>query len=74
MNSRQKEVLVNAVVTSNEVLEILGINRSRLSQLVKTGKLQPIKKSIYLLSEVLERKKTQEELRVKFYRPPIKPY
>lgn len=64
--SRQN--VYNEVVTSKEVLDILGINRSRLSQLVKKGKLLPVKKSIYLLQDVMARKNEQEDLRAKFYR------
>lgn len=57
------------VLTSKEVTEILDINRSRLSQMAKSGKLMPIKKNVYLLSDVLKRKEQQEELRRKYYRP-----
>lgn len=69
MNYLDKENIKELLVTSKEVLDILNIKRSRLSQLVKTGKVQPIKKNIYLLSDIIERKKIQEELRKKFYRP-----
>jgi hypothetical protein len=57
------------VLTSKEVTEILDIKRSRLSQMSKSGKLIPIKKNVYLLSDVLKRKEQQEELRKKYYRP-----
>ncbi len=57
------------VLTSKEVTEILDIKRARLSQMVKSGKLMPIKKNVYLLSDVLKRKEQQEELRRKYYRP-----
>lgn len=69
MDFTNKEDIKELLVTSNEVLDILGIKRSRLSQLVKSGKITPIKKNIYFLSDVLERKTNQEELRLKFYRP-----
>lgn len=57
------------VLTSKEVTEILDIKRARLSQMAKSGKLIPIKKNVYLLSDVLKRKELQEELRRKYYRP-----
>lgn len=69
MDLINREDIRQKLVTSKEVLEILGIKRSRLSQLVKSGKLQPMKKNIYLLSDILERKSAQVELRKKFYRP-----
>lgn len=69
MNKLTKEEIKNSIVTSREVLEILGINRSRLSQLVKSGKLTPLKKNLFFLEDVLERKKIQHQLRLVYYRP-----
>ena len=69
MEILSKEEIKGLVVTSKEVLEILGIKRARLSQLVKKGKIQPVKKNVYLLSEIIERKRIQQELREKYYRP-----
>ena len=69
MDLSNREEIKELLVTSKEVIEILGIKRSRLSQLVKSGKLQPVKKNIYLLSDILERKEMQDDLRNKFYRP-----
>lgn len=66
------EEIKNSIVTSCEVLKILNITRARLSQLVKSGKLNPIKRNIFLLEEVMNRKSRQEELRIKFYRPKSK--
>jgi DNA-binding Xre family transcriptional regulator len=57
------------VVTSKEATQLLGITRARLSQLVKTGKLKPVKKNMYLVVDILERLETQNELRKKYYRP-----
>ena len=57
------------VLTSKEVTDLLDIKRARLSQMAKSGKLIPIKKNVYLLSDVLKRKEQQEELRRKYYRP-----
>ena len=58
-----------SIVTSNEVIQILDITRARLCQLVRNGKLKPIKRNIFLLDDIMERKLCQEELRIKFYRP-----
>ena len=69
MEDKNKEIVKEMIVTSNEVLQILDIKRSRLSQLIKHGKLTPVKKSLFLLQDIIERKKMQEELRKKFYRP-----
>jgi predicted XRE-type DNA-binding protein len=63
-----KKSIKDSIVTSKEVLQILDISRSRLSQLVKSGKLTPLKKNLYLLLDVLERKHLQTELREKYYR------
>lgn len=67
-----KESIKDSIVTSKEVLEILGISRSRLSQLVKSEKITPLKKNLYLLYDVLERKHLQIELREKYYRKTLK--
>ncbi|MCC9020913.1 helix-turn-helix domain-containing protein [Bacillus nakamurai] len=63
----QKEVL-----TAAETGELLGVTRQRLSALVSSGKLNPIKKvgtvSLFLLSHVEAQKKELEAGRKK-YRP-----
>ncbi len=69
MNTAKRDDIKNVLVSSKEVLQILEITRARLSQLGKSAKLSPIKKNIYLLNDVLERKKAQENLRLKYYRP-----
>jgi len=69
MKNLDDKLIRDLVVTSKEVIEILDIKRARLSQIVKSGKLTPIKKNIYLLSDVLKRKEQQDELRKKYYRP-----
>ena len=68
MSDLNYETIKNAVVTSSEVIQILGISRARLSQLVRTDKLIPIKKSMFLLQEVNKRKELQVELRNKYYK------
>ncbi|EMS70572.1 hypothetical protein CTER_3726 [Ruminiclostridium cellobioparum subsp. termitidis CT1112] len=72
MKMYNNEQIKSAIVTSCEVLQILDIKRARLSQLVKSGKLNPIKRNIFLLEDVMNRKSHQEELRIKYYRPKSK--
>ena len=69
MNISEKDNIKELVVTSNEVINILGITRSRLCQLSKSGKIIPIKKNLYYLKDIQERKNIQEGLRDKYYRP-----
>ena len=59
------------LLTTQEALELLGISRVRLSQLVKARKLTPVKRSIFLKEDVLKRKLDQEKLRQKYYRPKV---
>ena len=61
--------VLQAVVTSSEVIKILCISRARLSQLVKNNKLTPLKKNLFLMEDVLKRKTEQIELRRLYYRP-----
>jgi hypothetical protein len=72
MKNNKLGLILESIVTSKEVLYILGIKRSRLSQLVKKGKLTPIKSNVFLLEDVLTRKRAQEELRKTYYRPKSK--
>lgn len=68
-NNSVRDVIMQNIVTSKEAQIILGISRARLSQLASTKKLNPIKRNLYLLSDVLARKDEQEDLRAKYYRP-----
>ena len=45
LNSRKEvEDFINSeVLTTSEAMEILDVNRSRMSALVKAGKLSPVK-------------------------------
>ncbi|MCY7861208.1 helix-turn-helix domain-containing protein [Bacillus licheniformis] len=62
----------NEVLTSAEAGELLGITRQRLSSLISSGKLKPVKKvgtvSLFLLCHVESLKKELEKARKK-YRP-----
>jgi predicted XRE-type DNA-binding protein len=72
LNSRQEveDFVRNEVLSSSETMEILGITRARLSQLVKADKLIPIKQldkgNLFLRSDVEEKKKELEVLREKY--------
>lgn len=67
-----EEFIINEVLTTGEAIELLGITRQNLNSLVKRGKLKPIKElpreKLFLKSDLMQRKKEQEELRKK-YRP-----
>lgn len=63
-----KNSIKQVIVTSKEVLDILGISRQRLNQLEKSKKLIPIKKGSYFLEEVLKRKDEQQVLRALYAR------
>lgn len=62
----------NEVLTTSEVTEILGVQRSRVSAMIKTGKLIPVKKiggvTLFLRADVEEKKEELGVLRAK-YRP-----
>lgn len=68
MTTLEKKDIKDIIVTSDEVIKILDISRARLSQLKKNGKLIPIKKNLYYLKDVQERKNIQEDLRRKHYK------
>lgn len=67
-----EEFIINEVFTTHEAIELLGVTRQNLNSLVKRGKLKPIKElpreKLFLKSDLIQRKKEQEELRKK-YRP-----
>jgi len=64
--------IASEVLTTSEAIELLGVTRQRLHQMVKAGKLIPIKElprdRLFLRSDVEDRKKELEALRKK-YRP-----
>jgi len=74
LRSREEveDFIKNEVLTTSEVVEMLGVTRQRVSQLISSGKLTPVKKlrgdSLFLRSDILEKKKELEVLRKK-YRP-----
>ncbi|MDA2654273.1 helix-turn-helix domain-containing protein [Bacillus bombysepticus] len=72
LNSKEEvdNFIKNEVLITAEAMEILGVNRSRMSALIKAGKLTPIKKlgnvSIFLKADIEAKKEELEELRAKF--------
>ncbi|WP_421663690.1 helix-turn-helix domain-containing protein [Lysinibacillus telephonicus] len=75
-NFQNKEEFIklvqSEVLTSSEVLDILGITRQSLNSLVKRGKITPIKElsrdKLFLREDVIRRKEESKELHSK-YRP-----
>lgn len=74
MTNRQQveDFVVNEVLTSLEVQEVLNVNRQRISQLLNNGRLKPIKKigktTLFLKSDIKRLEKELGESRKK-YRP-----
>ncbi|KDE23179.1 helix-turn-helix domain-containing protein [Bacillus subtilis] len=74
LKSRQEveDFIRREVLTTNEAAELLGVNRQRVSQLISSGKLDPVKKlsgiSLFLRTDLEEKKKELEAGRKK-YRP-----
>lgn len=74
LKSRQEveDFIRREVLTTNEAAELLGVNRARISQLISSGKLNPIKKlsgiSLFLRADIVVKKKELEASRKK-YRP-----
>ncbi|HFU7085286.1 TPA: helix-turn-helix domain-containing protein [Bacillus cereus] len=72
LNSKEEvdNFIRNEVLITAEAMEILDVNRSRMSALIKAGKLTPIKKlgnvSIFLKADIEAKKEELEELRAKF--------
>ncbi|NMB44648.1 MAG: helix-turn-helix domain-containing protein [Clostridiales bacterium] len=57
------------IMDTQEVMECLDISRQRLYDLIKKDILVPLRKGIYLRSDVEKRKEEQGDLRDKYYRP-----
>ena len=63
LNSKEEvdNFIRNEVLITAEAMEILNVNRSRMSAMVKAGKLTPIKKlgnvSIFLKADIEAKKK-----------------
>ncbi|MGE6505038.1 helix-turn-helix domain-containing protein [Bacillus cereus] len=65
-----KNFIKSEVLVTSEAMEILDVSRSRMSVLIKTGKLEPVKKlgnvSLFLRADIEEKKKELEVLREKY--------
>ncbi|MDX8366712.1 helix-turn-helix domain-containing protein [Cytobacillus sp. IB215665] len=74
LNSREEveKFIIEEVLTTSEATKILGVTRQRMSQLISSGKLTPVKKlrgdSLFLRVDIGGKKEELEELRKK-YRP-----
>ncbi|AVR33507.1 DNA-binding protein [Bacillus cereus] len=72
LDSREEveNFICNEVLTTGEASEILGVKRARMSQLIKEGKLTPVKKldkvSLFLRADLEVKKKELEALREKY--------
>ncbi|MBG9520235.1 MULTISPECIES: helix-turn-helix domain-containing protein [Bacillus cereus group] len=72
LKSREEveDFIRNEVLTAPEAIEILDITRARMSQLIKQGKITPVKKldkvSLFLRADVEEKRKELEVLREKY--------
>lgn len=66
------KLVQSEVLTSSEVLNILGVSRQSLNSLVKRGKITPIKElsrdKLFLREDIEKRKEESKELQSK-YRP-----
>jgi len=71
-NEELRQFIADNVLGSSEATDFLGIGRSRLSTMIKDGKITPIKKlpkdSLFLKSDLELKKKELGKLRKK-YRP-----
>ncbi|MEB8651861.1 helix-turn-helix domain-containing protein [Bacillus cereus] len=72
LKSREEveDFIRNEVLTAPEAIEILSITRARMSQLIKQGKITPVKKldkvSLFLRADVEEKRKELVTLREKY--------
>ncbi len=56
-----RKIMADQILFSREVTEILGFSRQRLMQLVREGRIKPIRKGIYMKDEIMEFKKEREK-------------
>ncbi|MHC5529509.1 helix-turn-helix domain-containing protein [Priestia megaterium] len=68
----KRKFIRECALTSPEALELLEISRPRLSQMIRDGKIEPVKKlgavSLFLKDDLLQKKEELILLRKK-YRP-----
>ncbi|MFV1009073.1 DNA-binding protein [Bacillus cereus] len=72
LNSKEEvnNFIRNEVLITSEAMGILDVSRSRMSVMIKSGKLTPVKKlgnvSLFLKADVEAKKEELEGLREKF--------
>lgn len=67
MNKEQLiDIIEKYTMDSSQVLEYLGISKQRLSDMKRTGKINEVKKGIFLREEVEVIKMNQQDLRKKY--------
>ena len=63
-NAKEREKRRNQIreeiISSKEALEILGFSRARLNQIVKEGRITPIRNGIYLKDDIIAFKESRE--------------
>ena len=62
IRKERREQIANEILTSKEVQEILGFSRVRLNQVVKNGKITPIRQGLYLKDDILAYQQEREKL------------
>ena len=63
-NAKEREKRRNQIreeiISSKEALEILKFSRARLNQIVKEGRITPIRNGIYLKDDIIAFKESRE--------------
>ena len=57
---KRRNQIREEILSSKEAIEILGLSRMRLSQIVNDGRIIPIRKGIYLKDDIIAFKKSRE--------------
>ena len=57
---KRRNQIRKEIISSKEALEILGFSRARLNQIVKDGRIIPIRSGIYLKDDIIAFKKSRE--------------
>ncbi|NLW16082.1 MAG: helix-turn-helix domain-containing protein [Firmicutes bacterium] len=53
-------IIEDELLTSGEVCELLGFSRERLKQICQDGRIRPLKRGIYMKSEILAFKEQRD--------------
>ena len=57
---KRRNQIREEIISSKEAVEILGFSRARLNQIVKEGRITPIRNGIYLKDDIIAFKKSRE--------------